>query len=57
MAIVKSVKDHCLFAQVGMKGKMPMIGRLHRIETQGEEFATFKTGDRVQVKVLKVTED
>lgn len=36
---------------------MPQIGRLHRIETQGEEYANFKIGDRITVKVLKVTED
>ena len=35
---------------------MPLIGRLHRIETQNEEFASFKIRDRVQLKVLKVTE-
>jgi hypothetical protein len=30
--VVKSVKGHCLFVQVGQNGKTPLIGRLQRVE-------------------------
>ena len=52
--VLKSIKGHCLFVQVGLSGRIPTIGRLHRIETQKAEFDQFKIGDRIQVKVLRV---
>ena len=33
---LKSIKGMCAFIQVGMTGKVPIIGRLHRVETSGK---------------------
>jgi hypothetical protein len=30
---VRSIKGNCIFVQVGSSGKVPLIGRLHRVET------------------------
>ena len=30
---VRSIKGSCIFVQVGSAGKVPVIGRLHRVET------------------------
>ncbi len=53
--VLKSIKGNCMFIQIGSNGKIPQIGRLHRIEAKPEDFGIMKPGDRVQVKVLKVT--
>ncbi len=29
---LKSIKGHCLFVQVGSNGRLPLIGRLQKIE-------------------------
>ena len=29
---LRSIKGHCLFVQVGANGRLPLIGRLHKIE-------------------------
>lgn len=55
--VLKSIKGHCMFVQVGHQGKVPQIGRLNRIESQANDFANTKVGDRLNVKVLKVTQD
>jgi len=54
--VLKSIKGHCMFIQVGTNGKTPQVGRLHKIETQADDFTTTKVGDRLTVKVLKVTQ-
>jgi len=53
--VVKSIKGHCMFVQVGHSGKTPQIGRLHRIESQEADFK-MSLGERITVKILKVTE-
>ena len=49
----------CAFIQVGMNGKVPIIGRLHRVETSSKrnEFAQLKPGDRIEAKVLRKIEE
>ena len=54
--VLKSIKGHCLFLQVGVNERIPQIGRLHRLETQGDEFGQLTVGDRVPVKVLRVVQ-
>ena len=42
---LRSVKNNCLFVQIG-GGKVPVIGRLHRVETfNSTEFESLKVGD------------
>ena len=50
---IVSKKGNCIFLQLGMNGKMPLIGRLQRVETSPNEFDSFKAGDRVTAKVLR----
>ena len=50
---IVSKKGNCVFLQLGMSGKMPLIGRLQRVETSPNEFDSFKAGDRVTAKVLR----
>ncbi len=47
------------FYQIGMRGKVPIIGRLHAIETASKnEFSQIKPGDRTDVKILQqITDD
>jgi hypothetical protein len=42
-----------MYVQIGVNGRIPLIGRLHRIETQADDFNTVKIGDRIVTKVLK----
>ena len=52
---LKSIKGMSAFIQVGMNGKVPIIGRLHRVETSSkrDEFQQMKPGDRIEAKILK----
>lgn len=43
--------------QVGQNGRVPQIGRLHKIEAQEGDFSKIGLGDRISVKILKVTQD
>jgi len=53
---LKSVKGMSAFYQIGMQGKLPIIGRLHAIESGSKnEFGQIKPGDRTEVKVLQQT--
>ena len=55
---LRSIKGHCLFVQVGSNGKVPTIGRLHRVECfNHSEFDNFKVGDIITAKVLKKQEE
>jgi hypothetical protein len=36
-----------MFIQIGSNGKIPQIGRLHRIEAKPDDFGTMKPGDRI----------
>lgn len=54
--ILKSVKGLCAYVQVGMDGRVPQIARLHKIETEGNDFEQTKVGDRISCKVLRVSE-
>lgn len=49
----------CAFIQVGSSGKVPIIGRLHRVETSSKknDFNQLKPGDRIECKVLKKSVD
>ena len=42
-----------------MSGKVPIIGRLHQVETASgwKEFASFKPGDKIEAKVLRKIEE
>ena len=42
-----------------MQGKIPIIGRLHRVETSAkkDEFEQLKPGDKIEAKVLRKTEE
>lgn len=55
---VRSIKGNCVFVQVGSNGKVPVIGRLHRVEAfNSGEFDSFKSGDIVTAKVLRKSEE
>jgi hypothetical protein len=54
--VLKSIKGHCFFVQVGNNGRLPLIGRLNRIEAQEGDFSRSNIGDRLQVKVLRITQ-
>ena len=56
---LKSIKGHCAFIQVGSVGKVPIIGRLQRIEmsTKLSEFDNLKPGDKVEAKILRKIEE
>ena len=56
---LKSIKGMCAFIQVGSAGKVPIIGRLHRVETSHKknEFASLKPGDKIEAKILRKSED
>ena len=55
---VRSIKGNCVFVQVGSNGKVPVIGRLHRVEVfNSSEFESFKSGDIVTAKVLRKSEE
>ena len=54
---LRSIKHNCLFVQIGT-GKVPVIGRLHLVETfNSNEFDSFKVGDIITAKVLRKTFD
>lgn len=54
---LRSIKGNCLFIQVG-SGKVPTIGRLHRVETfSPSEWDSFKVGDIISAKVLRKSEE
>ena len=42
-----------------MQGKVPIIGRLHKVETSSkkDEFAQMKPGDKIEAKILKKTSE
>ena len=42
-----------------MQGKVPVIGRLHRVETstKKDEFQQLKPGDKIEAKILRKTEE
>lgn len=44
-----------MYIQIGQSGKMPLIGRLHKLECQEQDF-DLALNERLQVKVLKVTQ-
>lgn len=52
-----TIKGMCAFIKVGMQGKMPVIGRLHRIETSAKrnDFEQMKPGDKIEAKILRKT--
>jgi len=54
--VLKSIKGNCCFVQVGQQGRVPTIGRLHKIETQESSFNGLTIGERIQVKILKVSQ-
>jgi len=58
---LKSIKGQCAFIQVGSNGKVPIIGRLHRVEMQeskkSSEFESLKPGDKIEAKVLRKIQD
>ena len=46
----------CAFIQIGSDGKVPIIGRLHQVETNHKEsnyFASLKPGDKIEAKILR----
>lgn len=51
---LRSIKGHCLFVQVGANGRLPLIGRLHKIECP--DFQSLQVGQSLSVKVLKVSQ-
>jgi len=55
--VLKSIKGNCCFVQVGQQGRLPTIGRLHKIETPDSNFNSMTIGERIQVKILKVSQD
>lgn len=59
MGTLKSIKGMCAFIQVGSVGKVPIIGRLHRVETnqKKDEFEQLKPGDKISAKILKKFEE
>jgi hypothetical protein len=54
-----SIKGMCAFIKVGMQGKIPIIGRLHRVETSAKrnEFEQMKPGDKIEAKILRKVEE
>lgn len=56
---LKSIKGMCAFIQVGSQGKVPIIGRLHRVETSAKrnEFEQMKPGDKIEAKILRKSEE
>lgn len=58
---IKSIKNQCMYIQVPSAQKnnrFTCIGRLHMIECQGpNEFKQYVVGDRIEVKILKVTHE
>jgi len=56
---VKSIKGMCAFVQVGSNGKVPIIARLHRVETSEKknEFASMKPGDKIEAKIIRKSEE
>ena len=59
LGTLKSIKGMCAFIQVGSQGKVPIIGRLHRVETSTKknEFEQLKPGDKIEAKILRKTEE
>ena len=56
---LRSLKGMCAFIQVGSQGRVPIIARLHRVETSAKknEFGSMKPGDRIEAKVLRKFEE
>jgi hypothetical protein len=55
---VKSIKGMCLYVHVGQLGRVPLIGRLHRMECKTEkEFGQLKPGDKIETKILKMSKE
>lgn len=55
---IKSIKGHCLYVNVGFLGRVPLIGRLHRVECKtSKEFDQCKPGDKIECKILKVSKE
>lgn len=56
---LKSIKGMCAFIQVGVDGKAPIIGRLHKVETSRKrnDFEQMKPGDKIEAKILRKSED
>jgi len=61
--VLKSVKGQFLFIQMphamgSGASKMPIIGRLHRVECQNHnEFTQYQVGDRIDAKILHIKEE
>ena len=51
---LKSIKGMCAFIQIGSAGKVPIIGRLHQVETTENYFASLKPGDKIEAKILQI---
>jgi len=57
---IKSIKHQCLYVSIPSANKKSFssIGRLHMTECSSHnEFTSSAVGDRIDVKILKVTED
>jgi ribosomal protein S1 len=56
---IKSIKHQCLYISIASEKKSnSSIGRLHMTECSNyNEFSSSAVGDRLDVKILKVTED